>query len=188
MTRSIPKEWKAVAIKTIADVKMGQSPNGETYNTNGDGVLFLQGNADFSNKYPVAKYWTSNPIKLADPGDILISVRAPVGELNVADRKYCIGRGLAALKPSRVIQAYLFHVLSNKKNELQRFSTGSTFEAINKKTIEDLPILFPPLPEQEKIAEILGSVDEAIAATRRVIEQTRTLKRALMQDLFGHDI
>ena len=91
-----------IALKNICKINMGQSPDSSSYNDNKDGIPFFQGNADFGEKYPVTRVWCNAPIKVAQPNDILISVRAPIGALNFAKEECCIGRGLAALTPDRI--------------------------------------------------------------------------------------
>lgn len=120
-------------LEEICAINMGQSPDSSTYNEDGNGLPFFQGNADFGEIYPAVRMWCSEPTKIAREKDILISVRAPIGALNIANCECCIGRGLAALTVNEDIcaQEYLWHVLSGKVDELNSKGTGSTFKAIN---------------------------------------------------------
>ena len=128
-----------IALKNICKINMGQSPDSSSYNDNKDGIPFFQGNADFGEKYPVTRVWCNAPIKVAQPNDILISVRAPIGALNFAKEECCIGRGLAALTPdrSKVSLEFIYWVLKWKKAELNSKGTGSTFKAISRKVLEE---------------------------------------------------
>ncbi|MFA5206122.1 MAG: restriction endonuclease subunit S, partial [Lentisphaeria bacterium] len=132
--------------------------------------------------------WCSKPARTARKGDILISVRAPVGEMNWADQDYCIGRGLAAVHPKNETPAFVWHALKENKHLLARVSQGSTFDAINREDLEQLLIPLPGSQEQRRIAKILNAVDDAIDATRTVIAQTRRLKSALLDDLLSNGL
>ena len=129
-------------LEEICAINMGQSPDSSTYNEDGNGLPFFQGNADFGEIYPAVRMWCSEPTKIAREKDILISVRAPIGALNIANCECCIGRGLAALTVNEDIcaQEYLWHALSGKVDELNSKGTGSTFKAINKKTLSETEI------------------------------------------------
>ena len=132
-------EYKA--LKDIAKITMGQSPDSASYNEVGDGLPFYQGNADFGEKYPNERIWCNEPKKTAEPGDILISVRAPIGALNYAKDICCIGRGLAAITiEDEAERNYVFHLLKAKKNDLNNQGTGSTFKAIGKVVLEELKV------------------------------------------------
>ena len=147
-------------LEEICAINMGQSPDSSTYNEDGNGLPFFQGNADFGEIYPAVRMWCSEPTKIAREKDILISVRAPIGALNIANCECCIGRGLAALTVNEDIcaQEYLWHALSGKVDELNSKGTGSTFKAINKKTLSETEIPLPPIDEQRKIAAVLDTV------------------------------
>ncbi len=178
-----PAGWTRRSLVDLATVHMGQSPPGKSVNDTGNGVPFLQGNAEFGTTSPTATHWCTQPGRIAEEGDLLISVRAPVGELNIADQRYCIGRGLGAIRIAEDDRAFLWAALHFERRRLNRVSQGSTFDAIGRDDLEQLPLLCPPVSERRRIAEILGAVDAAIDATRGVIEQTRRLKTAVLQDL-----
>jgi len=184
----IPDEWKVVKIGEIAQVNMGQSPSSSTYNDNGEGLPFFQGNADFGSLFPQIRLYTSNPIKRAYPNEILMSVRAPVGALNYCNVECCIGRGLCSLKMIKGNNNFLFYLLKLKNKDLNSVSTGSTFTSINKQALNDLKITIPPLSEQYKIASILSKVDEQIEQTEQIVERTEILKKGLMQKLLTKGI
>jgi type I restriction enzyme S subunit len=176
--------WKATPFTKAANVIAGQSPPSETYNDQGRGLPFLQGNADFSFKYPQASVWCSSPQKTATAGDTLISVRAPVGEVNRADREYAIGRGLAAVRATTCNPDFLFHGLQRWRWCLQRVAQGTTFDAVTARHFSQLHVAIPELQEEQaEIARILDAADSAIERTRASIESVVALRRALLQDL-----
>ena len=153
--------WRAVELRKIADVVMGQSPPGDTYNNEGNGLPFFQGKADFGRQSPTVSKWSSEPTRVAEAGDILLSVRAPVGPTNVARERSCIGRGLAAIRARerRVEQNYLRLFLRYQERALALRGQGSTFSAINRGDIESLVVPLPPPSEQRRIVEILDQAD-----------------------------
>jgi type I restriction enzyme S subunit len=167
----------------IAEFEMGQSPPSSDVNEDGIGYPFLQGNAEFSKVYPEPYLYCSKPKKKCEPGDILISVRAPVGDLNLADQIFVIGRGLAAIRFTEVSSDIGWHILNYWARDLQKVAQGSTFKAISKSDLEKLKIILPPLPEQRRIAEILDTVDEVIRRTEQVIEKLKQIKQGLLHDL-----
>ena len=142
----LPAGWMRVPIAEVADVIMGQSPPGSTYNTLGDGLPFFQGKAEFTDLYPETKKWCTAPSKIAEPADILISVRAPVGPSNLCREKSGIGRGLAALRPRNGVPSkYLLYAVRASADALKRQSTGTTFEAISGSTLRDHLVTLAPV-------------------------------------------
>lgn len=126
---------REMELTALCTLNMGQSPESSTYNEQGNGIPFFQGNADFGELHPTVRVWCSAPTKIANAGDILISVRAPIGAMNIAAERCCIGRGLAALTPNLDIctQQYLYYALQSRIDELIAQGTGSTFKAVSKK-------------------------------------------------------
>lgn len=186
--QNIPSGWKQAALSTVSDIIMGQSPDSSSYNKNWEGLPFFQGKADFTDSYKtIIRQWTSEPAKIAEPADTLISVRAPVGDIARNNVRACIGRGLAAVRAKKQIinQEYLFYVLQSLKTFFNTKAQGSTFTAINGPELKKISLLLPPIKEQQKIAGILGAVDEDIAKTQEVIEATEKLKRGLMQNILS---
>lgn len=185
----IPREWEVIKLgdEELTEIIMGQSPPSTTYNKNGKGVPFLQGKAEFGETHPFPIVFCSEPIKIAEPNDILISVRAPVGDVNIAPFKCCIGRGLASIRPKnhKIHHLYLFYFLKSQKRKMDGLSSGSTFKAIKKEDIENFLIPLPPLPEQKKIAEILSTVDKRLELLRKRKEKLERVKRGLMNDLLS---
>ena len=185
----IPDGWQAVRLETLAEVVMGQSPPGDTVvdfeGDHGDdgGLPFIQGNAEFGLRSPAPAKWCVRPLKVAEPGDLLISVRAPVGHTNRADQQLAIGRGLAAVRFTAADPSFGWHTVNYAKNVFERVAQGSTFEAIGGTELRSLPILLPPLPEQRAIAAVLDGIDEAIERTEEVIAATERLRDALLYEL-----
>ena len=171
----------------ICKINMGQSPDSSSYNDKNDGLPFFQGNADFGELYPTVRVWCSQPSKVANKNDILISVRAPIGALNIADCECCIGRGIAALTvdENACFQKYLWHALHSKVDELNSKGTGSTFKAINKRILEETEIPLPPLDEQRKIAAVLDKISDLIAKRRRQLDKLDELVKSRFVEMFG---
>jgi type I restriction enzyme S subunit len=172
----IPKSWEVVRLGEVAKLTMGQSPASATYNLKGIGLPFLQGKAEFGELYPNPIKYCSKPLKLAQEGDILISVRAPVGDVNIAQSRYAIGRGLGSIRPISVEKWFLFYFLVFAKNRIEEEGTGSTFKAIRKSNLENFKIPLPPLEEQKQIAHILSIVDKKIKIEQR--------KKVVLKELF----
>ena len=190
----VPDGWQMTRLGDVADVVMGQSPPGTTVfdrddqSNNGSGLPFVQGNAEFDGRFPVPVKWCVKPAKIAKPGDVLISVRAPVGETNLADQPLGIGRGLAAIRFVRSDSAFGWHVLNNAKGAFERVSQGSTFDAIGSNELHSLPILLPPQAEQYAIATLLDSIDDAIERTEAVIAAVERLRDALLHELLTRGV
>jgi len=184
----IPVDWEVASLSQVAEINMGQSPPSQDCHDYEEGLPFYQGNADFGPKYPTARRWCKKPLKIATEGEILISVRAPVGEINIAPHECCIGRGLGAIRATKINSGYLYQSMLFHRKALEKVSQGSTFEAINRKDLSDFMIFAPSTNEQQKIAEILTTVDDAIEETDRIIEKTKELKKGLMQKLLTRGI
>jgi type I restriction enzyme S subunit len=183
----LPVDWEVARMDDAADISMGQSPPSSTYNTEGNGLPFFQGKADFGDMYPVTRKWCTTPAKIAEPGDILLSVRAPIGDTNVAKERSCFGRGLAAIKANhRAEGKYLFYRLVFSKEILESKGTGTTFKEINKTAVISFTFPLPPLPEQKAIVKILSTIQRAIEVQDNIISAAKELKKSLMRHLFTH--
>ena len=164
----------------------GQSPNGSAYNDSGKGMEFHQGKKAFGKDIlDHSGVWTTEITKVAEPGDILMSVRAPVGPTNTTNRQVCIGRGLAAIRCSnRVLPKYVLYCLKNIESGLVG-KDGAVFNSINKNMIEDLPIPYLSLPEQQRIVDILDSefarIETIIANSEKNLQHAKDLFQALMK-------
>jgi len=179
----IPKEWEVVELGKISNILMGQSPPGKTYNNDGKGIPFLQGKAEFGPFYPRHIKFTTSPLKIAESGSILISVRAPVGDVNIANINYCIGRGLASISVRKGSNIFLFYLLKYFKQIIEKEGTGSTFKAINKNRLENVKIPWPSLEEQQKIASILSTVDEKLENLKQERTKLERIKQWFMGEL-----
>ena len=165
------QKWPMVKLGEVCEVISGQSPEGEFYNTKGEGTPFYQGKTEFSDKYlgnPVK--WTTQETKIAGKNDILISVRAPVGPVNIATQRICIGRGLAAIRTGeKLLMPFLFAILRAKEKEIKG-NSGSTFDSINRKDIQAIQIPLPPLDVQREIVAEIESYQKIIDGARQVVE------------------
>ena len=142
--RSIPLNWRGCELKEIANITMGQSPEGSSYNEDGNGVLFYQGSTDFGIRFPSVRQYTTAPSRFAQVGDILMSVRAPVGAVNIANNDCCIGRGLAALNSKIGSTTHLYYIIDGLRSAFeQRNVAGTTFGSITKDDLYNLPVIRP---------------------------------------------
>lgn len=166
---------------------MGQSPSSTSYNADSAGLPFYQGNADFGAVHPEAKTWCTDPKKVAEQGDVLISVRAPIGAINVADERCCIGRGIAALRPHEGLmsQEYLVHLLQSNRKALEAMGTGSTFKAIGKKALSNFEISLHDPSEQQTISAQLGQVLACIKLGERQFSLLDALVKSRFVEMFG---
>jgi len=173
-------------LSDVAKLVMGQSPPSSSYNDVGDGLPFYQGKTDFGATYPTPRIYCREPKKLAEEGDILMSVRAPVGATNLCKGRSSIGRGIAAIRANGIDRDFLYFYLKKIEAYIDSLGSGAIFKAINKSQLAELPINDAgiPLPEQKKIAHILSTVQRAIEAQERIIQTTTELKKALMHKLF----
>ena len=169
---------------------MGQSPDSASYNIVREGIPFFQGNADFGKVHPNVRVWCSSPKKYAHKDDILISVRAPIGALNVADQECCIGRGLAAIQvvSLKCLKDYIFYFLSSRVPELNAKGTGSTFKAISKGILENIEIPLISLEEQREIVKNLEDIDQAIEMCNLLTEKTEDLVKSKFAVLMHRQI
>ena len=183
----LPPGWVWTTLGNVSHVIMGQSPPSSTYNTDGKGLPFFQGKAEFGKMYPVPKKWcTADVAKIAQPGDILISVRAPVGPVNLANQKSIIGRGLAALRPLRgQSNLYLFYYLRFIEKEWEKKATGTTFKAITVKILKEQEIPLAPLLEQRrivaKIEELFSQLDAAEEGLQRIQRNLKHYRVAVLK-------
>lgn len=185
---TIPAEhWRRLG--DTCQIEMGQSPpSAYVFEGLDDGLPFLQGNAEFGEPFPSPIFSCAAPAKVGQAGSVLISVRAPVGAVNLADRDYCIGRGLAAILPRRHPPTFIAAAVNKRAGELARVSQGTTFEAIGKRELHNLEVYSPELPIAIKIAEVLDTLDAAIRGTEAVVAKLRAMKQGLLHDLLTRGI
>ena len=177
-------EWEEVKLSAVAQITMGSSPKSEAYNDAGDGLPLLQGNADIKNRKSVPRIYTSQITKECHVDDILFSVRAPVGTVAISNHHACIGRGIAAIKAKKNhSQDYLYQWLLSFETKWERYSQGSTFEAVNSNDIKSLNLSVPNFKEQQKIAAVLTNADKEIELLEQQLTNLQQEKKALMQVL-----
>lgn len=173
LKREIPAGWTVNTLSQIANITMGQSPAGESYNEDGIGTLFFQGSTDFGWLFPSPRQYTTSPARMAKKGDILLSVRAPVGDMNIANADCCIGRGLAALNSKSSSDGFLFYVMKYFKQVFDRRNAeGTTFGSMTKDDLHSLQVVCPE-------PELLKRYDDVVSEYNKMIF-TRSLEN---QDL-----
>lgn len=180
---------RSLRLSKVAEIVMGQSPPSSTYNSVGDGLPFFQGKAEFGDLYPSVRMFCSKPLKVAEAGDILVSVRAPVGPTNISPGRSCIGRGLAAIRPLKGLNStYLLYFLRYHEPELAQAATGSTFPAISRSDLEGIRIPLVALPEQKRIAAILDKADRLRRLCRYALELSDTFLSSVFLEMFGDPV
>ncbi|MGQ0712817.1 MAG: restriction endonuclease subunit S [Gemmatimonadaceae bacterium] len=173
-------------LDAVVDITMGQAPEGESYNLDGEGLPLIAGAGDFGELHPDPKKFTTAPGKTCQPGDIILGIRATIGEKVLADGTYCLGRGVAGLRAqSGLNERYLWHWLSHVTPTLEAKAKGATFKQVNREDIGELRIMLPPLPAQRLIAEILDKADAMRAKRRVALTQLDTLTQSIFLHMFG---
>lgn len=176
------------ALSDIAEITMGQSPSGSSYNEEGSGEVFYQGRAEFGSFFPRRRLFTTEPKRMAQEGDTLMSVRAPVGDLNIANEKCCIGRGLAAIH-SDTFQSFTHYLLRGQSRQLDAFNgDGTVFGSINGKALRALPIYLPTEKEKNEIETELKSLDAMIRNNDDEIRLLEQLRDTLLPKLMAGEI
>ena len=161
-------KYRKVKLKDIATVIMGQSPKGSSYNNEKIGIPFLQGNRTFGRLYPTIDTWTAEPNKIGRRNSILMSVRAPVGDLNIANENICIGRGLCSIEMLNGNNQFLYYLLKNSISEIKIKSTGTIFDSINRTELENIEVLDFNEKQQNKVVNILFSIDKKIELNNQI--------------------
>jgi len=181
----LPKDWKCDELGENTVVVMGQSPLGSSYNFEQKGSILVNGPVEFTDKYPIPLQWTTRPIRFAEKSDLLICVRgSSTGRVNYCNREICIGRGVAAIRAlSNVSQQFINYSVESSIQRLLIESSGSTFPSIDGLKLRELKIPFPPLPEQQAIAEVLSDADAHLDALRAERAKTQRIKQALLHEL-----
>ncbi len=185
----IPTGWQVNPLENLACLIMGQSPAGTSYNEKGEGLPFYQGSTDFSFRFPKKRVYCTAPSRVAEKGDILISVRAPVGDLNIAKEKTCIGRGLAALHSTNSIYSFLYYSLLNTKKRLSVFNTeGTVFGSINRKDLSSLLLLNPSKEMIQSFNTLVLPFDIKIESNHKEIQTLTEMRDALLPRLISGKI
>ena len=169
----------------IADISMGQSPLSQSYNIDKKGLPFYQGKTEFGDIYikePII--YCNSPIKIVEKNDILMSVRAPVGDVNIATQKSCIGRGLASIRAKKIDYLYLFYLLKEQKIKIEKMGVGSTFKAINKNNISSLQIPIIEMSKQNRIKKYLLLIEKLSFEIEKSIKEAENLYNSLMNKYF----
>jgi len=185
----IPQGWKVGHLSEVADITMGASPAGTSYNVIGDGDVFYQGRAEFSFRFPRRNMYTTEAKRFADVNSVLLSVRAPVGDINIAEERCCIGRGLASVKSNEGYNSYIFYLMRNLKPIFDQFNgEGTVFGSINKKSLEELSILIAPKELRSKFEEITNKIDSEIKVLDQESRRLAELRDALLPKLMSGEI
>lgn len=189
LKREIPEGWGVEKLENIAKITMGQSPKGTSYNEVGEGMLFFQGSTDFGWRFPVARQYTTEPSRIAEEDDILLSVRAPVGTLNIADTRCCIGRGLAAINSKVGANSYIFNVMQDFKKLFDMMnSVGTTFGSITKDDLYSLQLVYPPNELLMKFDQSVKSFDREIKNRSRQNQELTQLRDWLLPMLMNGQV
>jgi len=179
-----------VELQEISKVIMGQSPKGESYNEDGIGLPLLNGAADYKGNIFKPKKYTSEPTRVAHKGDILLGIRATIGNFAISDSEYCIGRGVAAIRvdEKKAHKAYILKCVERELSRIIHRAAGSTIKGIKKEDLTQMKLNLPPLDQQKKIAAILDAADAYRQKTKALIEKYDELTQSLFLDMFGDPV
>lgn len=179
-------DWEEKKLGSVTNIVMGQSPNSTSYNSNGIGLYLIQGNADIKKRKTLPRVWTDTPTKECKVGDIIMTVRAPVGAIAKSIHNACIGRGVCAIiNNQHSVSNYIYQFLLSFENKWVKFEQGSTFTAVNTKDVKTLKLNLPTKPEQQKIAAFLSAVDNKIEQLSKKQALLGEYKKGVMQKLFN---
>lgn len=182
-------EWKEGTLSDIADITMGQSPSGSSYNKDGIGTIFFQGRAEFGFRFPTVRLFTTEPKRMACANDILMSVRAPVGDINVAHTDCCIGRGLAAIHSKTNHQSFVLYTMFSLKKQLDVFNgEGTVFGSINRNSLNEMPILIPSDEKLDEFEGIVAPMDTAIRNNYDEICRLEQIRDSLLPKLISGEL
>lgn len=178
-----------VKLGDVCQITMGQAPSGSFYNEKGQGYALIAGAGDFGQKKPIPKKYTTKASKLSKLGDIILCIRATIGDLNWSDKEYCLGRGVAGLRGKESLdQGFLWHCLNYNRNALSSKGTGSTFKQISRNHIEELIIPLPPIEEQRRIADILDKADGIRQKRKQAIKLAENFLRVTFLEMFNNPV
>ncbi len=185
----MPSDWREGTLADIASVTMGQSPDGSSYNESGTGTVFYQGRTDFGSRFPTRRLFTTQPKRLAIDGDILVSVRAPVGDLNVATEPCCLGRGLAGIKSKSGNQSFILYTMFALKQQLDMFNgEGTVFGSINKNDMAALSVVIPTDEVVQQFESIVKPMDATIRNNFDEICHLQATRDALLPRLMSGEL
>lgn len=181
--------WIDGVLSDIADITMGQSPKGDTYNEVGDGTVFYQGRGEFGDRFPTRRLFTSDPKRMAKANDILMSVRAPVGDFNVAYEDCCIGRGLASIRSKDNHQSFVLYTVVALQQALNMYNgEGTVFGSINKEALNGMAISIPPLTVLDNYENMVAPIDEMIRKNYEEICRLTSLRDSLLPKLMSGEL
>lgn len=183
------ESWIAGLLSDIASITMGQSPKGNTYNENGEGTVFFQGRAEFGFRFPTIRLYTTEPKRMAKANDILMSVRAPVGDINVAYEDCCIGRGLSAIHSKDNHQSFVLYTMFILRNQLNVFNgEGTVFGSITRDTLNSMPINIPPHKVMDEFESIVEPMDVTIRNNYEENCRLQAMRDSLLPRLMSGEI
>ncbi len=178
-------DWEEKTLGEVAIVTMGQSPASSSYNDKEDGVYLIQGNADINGRITNPRQWTNEPTKKCESGDLIMTVRAPVGTISKSLHNACIGRGVCSIRNKKTSNIeFLYQFLIDYEQKWIRLEQGSTFTAVSGSDIKTIKVYHPSIKEQQKIANYLSAIDSKIELVSQQIEKTQTFKKGLLQGMF----
>lgn len=184
-----PEDWRKGILSEIATIIMGQSPDGSSYNEDGIGTVFYQGRAEFGSRFPTRRLFTTQPKRMAAKGDVLMSVRAPVGDLNVAYESCCLGRGLAGIQSNSGCQSFVLYTMFALKQQLDMFNgEGTVFGSINKNNMANLPVLIPSGEVLRQFEELVSPIDDVIEANYTESCNLQAIRDSLLPRLISGEI
>jgi type I restriction enzyme S subunit len=182
----IPNGWKMSTVADEFELTMGQSPPGSTYNEVGEGMPFYQGRTDFGFRFPTRRVYCTAPTRLANPGDTLVSVRAPVGDLNIAEDRCAIGRGVAAVRHRSGSRSLTYYAMQTFRERFNHFEgEGTVFGSINRKDFEKLSLVAPPVEIAERFDRIASRIDDAVENNEKQSRTLGTLRDTLLPKLLS---
>jgi type I restriction enzyme S subunit len=185
----IPEGWDASKLGEHFNVVMGQSPKGDTYNEEGNGILFFQGRRDFGFRFPTPRVYTTDPKRFAQAGDTLISVRAPVGDKNMALEECCLGRGVAGIRHKSGSRSFTYSFISYIENNLSNSgSDGTVFNSINKNELHAVPFVAPNAMLVNLYEKLLYSIDQNLEVLSKEIESFEQLRDTLLPKLLSGEL
>ena len=181
--------WKSGTLSDIAEITMGQSPSGNSYNEDGQGTVFFQGRAEFGFRFPTVRLFTTEPKRMALKNDTLMSVRAPVGDLNIAHEDCCVGRGLAAIRSKDNHQSFVHYTMFSLQKELDIFNgEGTVFGSINRNSLNAMPIKLPPQELIDEFEDIVSPIDALILSNHDATCRLKAIRDTLLPRLLSGEL
>lgn len=181
--------WTPGVLSDIAVIIMGQSPKGSSYNEEGIGTVFFQGRAEFGFRFPTRRLFTTDPKRMAKANDALMSVRAPVGDMNVAYEDCCVGRGLGAIRSKNEHQSFVLYTMFALRDQLNVFNgEGTVFGSINRDALNSMPVNIPPKEIIDKFEDIVAPMDAAIRNNYDEICRLQTIRDSLLPRLMSGEL